>query len=405
MDLPNVDKWARIKGIQVIATGDFTHPEWLKHIKEKLEPTEEGLFRLKPIYKQNNNHLSDGKDPRFMLVTEISSIYSKAGKVRKIHSLIFLPSLSAVEKFNAQLGWIGNLKSDGRPILGLDVEELLKITLDISPDAMLVPAHLWTPWFSVFGSKSGFDSLKEAFGNLSNYIYAIETGLSSDPPMNWRLSCLDQITLISNSDAHSPRKLGREVNVIESELNYPSIINTIKKGDPASFLYTVEFFPQEGKYHYDGHRNCGIVFSPAESRKHKGVCPKCGRPLTIGVMYRVEELADRPQKDKPKDKPDFKSLIPLEEIIAKILGQNPGTKRVDEQYKNLIRIFGSEFALLLDAPISKIKSKGGPQIAEAIKRVREGQVKIEPGYDGVFGKIKIFEEGEINNLSSQKSLF
>lgn len=405
MDLANIDKWARIKGIDVVSTGDFTHPEWLKQIKEKLEPAEPGLFKLKSIYKQKNNHLENSDDPRFILGTEISTIYSKAGRVRKIHSLIFLPDISAVERFNVQLGWIGNLKSDGRPILGLDVKELLKISLDASPDAMFVPAHIWTPWFSVFGSRSGFDSLEEAFGDLADNIYAVETGLSSDPPMNWRLSALDRTTLISNSDAHSPRKLGREANVLESELSYKSITDAIKEGNPEKLLFTIEFFPQEGKYHFDGHRKCNVLFSPAESRKHKGICPKCGQPLTLGVMYRVEQLADRPKDYKPENRPAYKSLIPLEEIIAEKLGQNPGTKAVDKEYKKLIQIFGSEFALLLDASFEQIKSQSDYLMAEAIKKVRENNLDIEPGYDGVFGKIKIFNQDERKNLSSQKSLF
>jgi len=404
MNLPNIDKWARIKGIQVVTTSDFTHPEWLKEIKEKLEPAEPGLFKLKKIYWQNNCHTTS-QDPRFLLTTEISSIYSKDGKTRKVHNLVFMPSLEAVERFNAQLGWIGNLKSDGRPILGLDIQELLKITLDTSSEAMLVPAHLWTPWFSVFGSKSGFDSLEEAFGNLSDNIYAVETGLSSDPAMNWRLSSLDRITLISNSDAHSPRKLGREANVLDCDLSYADIVETIKSGDPKNFLYTIEFFPQEGKYHYDGHRNCDILFSPTESKKHKDLCPKCGKPLTLGVMYRVNELADRPEGQSPKNKHSFKSLIPLEEIVAEVLGQNPGTKAVDREYKTIIEAFGSEFNVLLDASIEDIASKTNDMIAEAISRVRQKKLEIVPGYDGVFGKIKIFKQDELKNLSSQKTLF
>jgi len=404
MDIPNLDKWARIKGIQVLATGDFTHPEWLKHIKEKLEPAEQGLFRLKEIYKQNN-HQNGKEDPRFMLVTEISSIYSKAGKTRKIHSLIFLPNLEAVEKFNVQLGWVGNLKSDGRPILGLDVIELLKITLDASPNGLLIPAHAWTPWFSVFGSRSGFNSLEEAFGPLADNIYAIETGLSSDPLMNWRLSGLDRITLISNSDAHSPRKLGREANVLDTDLNYQSIIGTIKSGDPKKFLYTIEFFPEEGKYHYDGHRLCNIFLNPTESRKYKGICPKCGKPLTLGVAYRVEELADRVEGFRPENKPGYRSLIPLEEIIAEKLKQGVGTKAVEKEYKELIQIFGSEFSLLLDASLEEIESQANHEIAEAIKKVREGNLKIRPGYDGVFGEIKIFGEEERKTIANQKTLF
>ena len=405
MDLAHMRQWAQIKGIHVIATGDFTHPEWLSQIKKQLEPAEPGLFRLKERYHLHSLIATGSPEPRFMLVTEISTIYTKNNRVRKIHSLVFMPSLEAVEKFNAQLGWVGNLKSDGRPILGLDVKELLKIVLETSREAMLVPAHIWTPWFSLFGSRSGFDSLEEAFEDLSPYIYAVETGLSSDPPMNWRLSALDRITLISNSDAHSPKKLGREANILETDLAYKSIVETIKKGDPKTLLATIEFFPQEGKHHYDGHRNCNIAFSPAESREHKGICPKCGKPLTLGVMYRVEQLADRPQGFQPKNRPKYISLIPLEEIVADILGQNVGTKAVEAEYQQLIESFGSEFNLLLNIPVKQIQRQAGPKVAEAIRRVREKELKIKPGYDGVFGEIRIFDEKERQHPLSQESLF
>ncbi len=405
MDLAHIWQWAKIKGIHVVATGDFTHPKWLRQIKEQLQPAEPGLFKLKKKYQPQTFITTNSSEPRFMLVTEISTIYTKNNRVRKIHSLVFMPSLEAVEKFNAQLSWIGNLKSDGRPILGLDVKELLKISLGASPESMLVPAHIWTPWFSLFGSRSGFDSLEEAFEDLSSRVYAAETGLSSDPPMNWRLSTLDRLTLISNSDAHSPRKLGREANILEAELSYKSIIETIKKGDPKTFLTTIEFFPQEGKYHYDGHRNCGIVFSPAESRNNKGICPKCGKPLTLGVMYRVEQLADRPEGFQPPNRPQYISLIPLEEIVADTLGQHPGTKAVESEYQRLIEIFGNEFSLLLDIPLSQIQQQSNATLAKAIKKVREKRLKIVPGYDGVFGKIKIFDNTEKQEPFSQKSLF
>jgi len=257
MDLESLDRWARIKGIKVLGTGDFSHPEWLKSLKEKLEPAEPGLFKLK---KQDNG-------TRFILTNEISCIYSKSNRVRKIHVLIFAPSFEAVEKINTQLSWVGNLRSDGRPILGLDAKELAKIVLDSSQDCLVIPAHAWTPWFSIFGSKSGFDSIKECFEEYSKYIYAIETGLSSDPSMNWRLSALDKITLISNSDSHSPRKIGREANVFDTDLSYGSIAEAIKTKNPQKFLYTVEFFPEEGKYHYDGHRLCNICLSPRNQKK------------------------------------------------------------------------------------------------------------------------------------------
>ncbi|MCD6177687.1 DNA helicase UvrD [bacterium] len=395
MVLENLDKWAKIKGITVLGTGDFTHPEWFRNLKGKLEPAETGLFKLK-----DSDSLT-----RFILTTEISCVYSKLGRVRKIHILIFAPDFETVEKINTQLGWIGNLKADGRPTLGLDAKELLKIVLEISEDCLIVPCHVWTPWYSLFGSRSGFDSIEECFEDYTKYIYAVETGLSSDPAMNWRLSALDNITLISNSDAHSPQKIGREANVFDTELNYFSIIETIKKKNPKKFLYTIEFYPQEGKYHYDGHRNCGISCSPQESKKYNNICPVCGKPLTIGVLSRVEELADRPEGFKPQGAIPFRSLIPLKEIIAEILGFGSETKEVDTEYQNLIRRFGSEFNVLLNVSRQDLEVVTLPEIAEGIIRAREGKVYIEPGYDGVFGKIRIFSKGEKKELSRQKTLF
>ncbi|KPJ56275.1 DNA helicase UvrD [Parcubacteria bacterium DG_74_2] len=394
MDLENMDKWARIKGIKVLGTGDFTHPEWFKQLKEKLIPAEPGLFKLK-----------NDKDTRFILTTEISCIYSKAGKVRKIHIVVFAPSLEIVEKINTQLGWIGNLKADGRPILGLDAKELAKIVLNISEDCLVVPAHLWTPWFGLLGSKSGFDSIEECFEDYSKYIYAVETGLSSDPAMNWRLSSLDKITLISNSDAHSPAKMGREANVFDTELSYPAISNAIKSKNPQKFLYTIEFFPQEGKYHFDGHRNCEICLNPQESKKYNNICPRCGRSLTIGVLNRVDELADRAEGFKPEKAIPFKCLIPLAEIIAECLGMGVSAKAVDKEYKNLIEKFGNEFKVLLNVSEAELKNATLSEIAEGVIRVREGEVNIEPGYDGVFGKIRIFSKTEKKNLATQNTLF
>jgi len=400
MDLENLEKWAKIKGIKVLGTGDFSHPEWFKNLKEKLEPAEPGLFKLK----------NSDSEIRFILTTEISCVYSKAGKVRKIHIIIFAPSFEIVEKINVHLGWIGNLKADGRPILGLDAKELTKIVLNISEDCLIVPAHLMTPWFSLFGSRSGFDSLEECFEEYSKYIYAGETGLSASPDMLWRMPDGRKITLISNSDSHSPHRLGREANVFEGEeLSYQSIINAIKnKGSTSTNLrlaYTIEFFPQEGKYHYDGHRLCGISFSPQESKKSGNICPNCGRPLTIGVLNRVEELADRPEGFKPENTIPFKSLVPLEEIIADALGQMAGTKQVEEEYQNLIKKFGNEFKLLLEVSRQDLETTTLPEIAEGIIRVREGKVFVEPGYDGVYGKIRIFSKGEQKTLSRQGTLF
>jgi len=401
MDLENLDKWAKIKGIKVLGTGDFTHPEWLKSLKEELEPAEPGLYQLKS--KIQNPKSKD--ETRFILTSEISCIYSKGGRVRKIHIVVFSPSFEICEKINTQLGWIGNLKSDGRPILGLDAKELVKIVLNISQDCFIVPAHMWTPWFSIFGSKSGFDSLEECFEDYTKYIFAGETGLSSDPAMNWRLSALDKITLISNSDAHSPPKLGREANLFDTELSYPAIIEAIKSKDPAKFLYTIEFFPQEGKYHYDGHRACNVRLSPQESKKYNNICPNCGKPLTLGVLNRIEELADRPTNFKPKGAIPFKSLIPLEEIIANALAQGTGTKRVDKEYQNLIKEFKKEFEVLLNTSEEDLKRATLAEIAQGIIRVRQGRVSLEPGFDGVYGKIKIFSQNEQKEILKQNTLF
>jgi len=394
MDLESLDKWARIKGIKVLGTGDFTHPEWFYNLKEKLVPAEPGLFKIK---NGDNN-------TRFILTSEISCVYSKKNKVRKIHIIVFAPSFEVVEKINTQLGWIGNLKSDGRPILGLDAKELAKIVLSISQDCLVVPAHIWTPWFAVFGSKSGFDSMEECFEEYTKYIYSVETGLSSDPPMNWRLSALDKITLISNSDAHSPSKIGREANVFNTEMSYRAMAKAIKEKNQKEFLYTIEFFPQEGKYHYDGHRNCNISLSPPESKKYNNICPTCGRPLIIGVMNRVESLADRKAGFNPENAIPFKSLIPLEEIVAESLGMTTASRQVGAEYKNLIKKLGSEFNVLLDASRQELESATLPEIAEGILRVREGKVSITPGYDGVYGKISIFSKGEQKKLSKQGTL-
>jgi len=402
MDVENLDKWARIKGIQVIGTGDFTHPQWLKELKQNLEPAEPGLFKMKKI----------DSEVRFILTVEISSIYSKNNQVRKIHNIIFAPDLGTVEKINTHLGWVGNLTSDGRPILRLDAKELAKIALNASSDCLIVPAHAWTPWFSIFGSKSGFDSIEECFEEYTKYIYAIETGISSDPAMNWRLSTLDNITLISNSDAHSPRKLGREVNVFEGEkIDYNLIVEAIKagpdiqRGNGLRLTQTIEFFPEEGKYHFDGHRKCDICLSPEESKKYNNLCPVCGKPLTIGVMNRVAKLADRPIGAKPAKAIPYKSLIPLEEIIADTLKVGAATKRVAEHYKELTKSIGSEFKVLLDAKREDIVAASLPEIAEGVMRVREGKVNISPGYDGEFGKISIFgKEEKKQSLAGQKTL-
>ena len=408
MVLEMLNLWARKKGIAVMGTGDFTHPQWFLELKEKLVPAEPGLF----VLRRGSGQAAEEDETRFMLTAEISSIYSKGGRVRKVHNLLFAPSLEVVRQINTQLGWIGNLKSDGRPILGLDSKELLKIVSTISEEAYVIPAHAWTPWFSVFGSQSGFDSLTECFEELAPKIFAVETGLSSDPGMNWRLSELDKVALISNSDSHSLPKLGREANVFEgSELSYRAIFQAIKNASAKALSekresvaklkldFTIEFFPEEGKYHYDGHRLHQVVYSPEETARQKGICRSCGRPVTIGVMNRVASLADRPLGYKPPFYTPFKNLVPLEEIIAEAIGQKVGTKAVLQSYEKFIQAFGSEFGVLLDARVEDLGALDDV-VAEGIRRVRAGEIKIAPGYDGEYGKIKIFED-----LPKQKTLF
>lgn len=443
LDLANIEKWAKIKGVDIIATGDFTYPAWFKEISEKLEPAEQGLYKLKnsytitPSFKDEKSSDSnrdakscvstdwdDSKRPvKFFLSTEISLIYSKNDKTRRLHILVFAPSLEVVKKINEHLDKIGNIKSDGRPILGLDAEEFTKIILDKSEKCMVVPAHAWTPWFSVFGSKSGFDSLEECLGKMTPYIYALETGLSSDPAMNWRLSKLDNITLISNSDAHSPSNIAREANIFNLEkLSYNEICNVLKEKNSKKLLGTIEFYPEEGKYHFDGHRDCNIEFSPDETKKHYGLCPVCKKPLTLGVAYRVDSLADRRIEIKhsineqkrqiitPKTTDNLKyipyiNLVGLEKIIAEAKGvKSVHSKAVQNEYKELIKNFGTELKILMDVTYEEmLKKRINPQIIEGIKRVREGKLHIKPGFDGVYGEVEVFKKGE-NEKIRQGSL-
>jgi uncharacterized protein (TIGR00375 family) len=403
MSLECLWKWAQLKGIDVIGTGDFTHPKWLQEMKVKLESIGNNIFKLKKNYQSNDVPLSCRGEVYFMLTAEISCIYSKNGRLRKIHSLVLVPDFSEAEKINAVLSKIGNLSSDGRPIIGLDAKELLRIVLDLSDEAMLVPAHAWTPHFSVFGESSGFDSLEECFDELAPYIHAIETGLSSDPSMNWRLSSLDKITLISNSDAHSPAKLGREANIFDEEISYRSITDAIKT--KKGFLGTIEFFPEEGKYHYDGHRACGISLSPEETIKHNYLCPVCGKRVTVGVMHRVEKLADRKIGFSPSGAPPFYSIIPLPEIISETIKVGVNSKAVKDNYLHLLEKLGNEFNILMDIPLNDIKMAGMPLIGEAIDRMRSGNVHISPGFDGEYGKIRIFEEAERKKIKGQAMLF
>jgi len=385
-------RWAQLKGITVVGTGDFTHPAWVAELQEKLEPAEPGLYRLKPELAVLVDHEipeSCRAEVRFLLTSEISSIYKRHERTRKVHNMIYAPSFTAVASITEKLARIGNIHSDGRPILGLDSEELLRIMLEHAPEALFVPAHAWTPHFSVFGANSGFDSLEECFGELTPHIKVIETGLSSDPPMNWRLSGLEGITLISNSDAHSPSKLGRESNVLNSDLSFKGIKDAFTSGNPQQFLGTIEFFPEEGKYHYDGHRNCNVRLTPEETRKHNRLCPECGKPVTVGVLHRTELLADQPTGHRPPNALPFWSLVPLVEIISEVMGRGVNTKGVTGIYHRLLADVGNEFSILLDVPIVDIEEHGGTLLAMAIQRMREGKVSIAPGYDGEFGRVRM----------------
>lgn len=390
MDIEHIAEWAKWKGIKLMGTGDFTHPFWFSELKKKLKPAGNGLFQFNDTY--------------FILTSEVSNIFSKGGKVRKVHNMIFAPSFDIVEKINRELGRICNLTADGRPMMGLTAKRLLEIVLGVSPECLVVPCHAWTPWFSIFGANSGFDSLEECFEELTKYIYAIETGLSSDPAMNWRLSALDNITLISCSDAHSPAKIGREACVMDAELDYKEIIQAIKKKDKNKLLSTIEFFPEEGKYHYDGHRACNILWSPKETKENKGICPVCKRRITVGVINRVDSLADRPLGFTPNDSIPYKNVIPLQEVISDAIGKEPGTAAVGKEYMKLVQKFGSEFEVLLDTQIEDLKTYASERISQGISRMREGKVKIIPGHDGVYGKIRLFDEEE-EKSKAQMGLF
>jgi len=401
--LESLWKWAQIKGISILGTGDFTHPEWFNELKQKLYVNDNKLFTLKEKYRVNEIPLSCMSEVHFMLTTEVSCIYTKNGRVRKVHSLIFVPDFAAASELSRLLSGIGKLSSDGRPILGIDAKELLSIALDVSDDIMFIPAHAWTPHFSVFGACSGFDSLEECFEELTPHIYAIETGLSSNPLMNQRLSLLDTVTLISYSDAHSPSKLGREANIFDTEISYKDLTDAIKtrKG----FAGTVEFFPEEGKYHYDGHRTCGVSLSPEETVRHNYLCPVCGRKVTVGVMHRVEKLADRKEGCHLQDAPPFYSVIPLQEIIAEVSKKGVSTKTVIDQYLQIIEKLGDELRILLDHPLDDIEHAGSPMLREAISRMRNGRIHVTPGFDGEYGKVKIFGEPEQKVVKGQGLLF
>ncbi len=408
LDLEHLYLWCQLKGVHIVGTGDFVHPAWLKELEEKLEPAEEGLFKLRAKFAKP----MDAQVPpacrgqvRFLLTVEISNIYKRLDKVRKVHNLIWSPSFEAAKKIQAKLGAIGNIKSDGRPILGLDSRDLLEITLEADPMNLFVPAHIWTPWFSALGSMGGFDRIEDCFVDLTDHIYAVETGLSSDPVMNWRLKQLDRFVLVSNSDAHSPSKVGREANLFDTEFSYRGIYNALKDPKDKGLVSTQEFFPEEGKYHYDGHRACQTRLHPRETIKNKGLCPVCGKGVTVGVMARVEELADRPEGEKsPRSRP-YKNLITLPQLIGEAKDVGPAAKAVEQVFHNMLATIGNECHILCDAPLEQIKKSAGDVIAEGVSRMREGKVDIAAGYDGEYGTIKIFSAKERKAIDKQLALF
>jgi uncharacterized protein (TIGR00375 family) len=403
LNLEQLHRWAQRKGIAVVATGDFTHPRWFAELREKLVPAGGGLYAL----REESARAVDAEVPaacrapvRFMLSVEVSSIYSRGDRVRKVHNLIYAPDLESAARVSSRLARIGNIESDGRPILGVDSRDLLEITLESSPDAFLIPAHIWTPWFSALGSQSGFDSISECFADLADHIFAVETGLSSDPAMNWRLSALDRYALVSSSDAHSPDKLGREANLFDCDLSYFAMRDALRERD-AGFLGTLEFFPEEGKYHADGHRKCEVVMTPEEAAACGKACPRCGKPLTGGVLGRVAALADRPAGFRPQGAKPFASLVPLVEVLGEVLGVGAGSKRVWSACQQLVSRVGPELTVLQDAPLEDVGREGPPLLAEALRRMRLGEVRRQAGYDGEYGVVRMFDEEERRRLLAQ----
>ena len=402
-DAPNLDLWARNKGLALIGTGDFTHPAWRQSLRDALVPAEDGLYVLRDDLRLPADACGAAEPTRFVISGEISSIYKRNGKTRKVHNVILLPSLDAADALSRRLELIGNIHSDGRPILGLDSRDLLEITLEACPEAIFIPAHIWTPHFSLFGAFSGFDTIEECFADLTGEIHALETGLSSDPPMNWRISALDRFTLVSNSDAHSPSKLGREANRIDAPLGYAPLKRAIETGE--GFCGTLEFFPEEGKYHLDGHRGCGVRLDPEEAERLGGRCPVCGKRLTIGVQHRAWALSDRPEGYRPAGAKPFESLVPLAEVIAASAGVSAASKGVQQQYLRLLNELGPEFSILRELPAEDIERVAGPCVAEGIRRLRRGQVLRAGGFDGEYGTIELFTEAERAALMGQLALF
>jgi len=387
MEIKTLSEYAKLKGVSLLGTGDFTYHLWLEELKGILKDSGNGLFEYNGI--------------NFMLTAEISSIYTKNGKGRRIHNVIFAPSFDIVDKINSALSGYGNLASDGRPIIGIDAKDLAEVLFGISKEIFLVPGHIWTPYFALFGSKSGFNTIEECFGEYAKDIYALETGLSSDPGMNWRWSELDRFSLISNSDSHSPWKIAREANIFDTEMSYNGVTDALKTKDNKKFLSTIEFFPEEGKYHYDGHRNCNVRFNPSETKKNKGICPKCGKPLTIGVLSRVDELADRPEGFIPKNSIPYKKMIPLAEIIADVIGVGNASKKVAAEYNSIIPKVGTELEVLMEVAEAELLKKIPQKIAKAIINVRNSDVNILPGFDGEYGKIEILKKDALSSKKQQ----
>jgi DNA helicase-2/ATP-dependent DNA helicase PcrA len=405
LDLEHLFVQAQLKGVTVVGTGDFTHPGWFAELERTLRPAEEGLFALRPEVAAALGETvpsSCAAPVRFLLTTEISTIYKRGDRTRKVHHLICLPDLHSVSSLSRALSRIGNLASDGRPILGLDSRDLLELVLAASPRGVLIPAHIWTPWFSVLGSRSGFDAIEDCYRDLAGHIFAVETGLSSDPPMNWRLTALDRYALVSNSDAHSPRKLAREANLFSCELSYGAVFDALR--GRCGFGGTIEFFPEEGKYHFDGHRACGVRLTPEETRGLEGRCPTCGKPVTLGVMYRVEALADGEEGRRPQGAAPFTSLVALAEVLGEVLGTGSGSRAVERSLTQLLHRLGPEIPILRSLPLEELRRAGGPVLAEGIARMRRGEVRIEGGYDGEFGRVHLLEERERAQLAGQHGL-
>ena len=399
-DIEHLSWWALRKGLQVLGTGDFTHPAWAAELRETLVPAEPGLFRVRPELEKR---LLRDSPPvcagtvRFMLSVEISTIYRRGERTRKVHHLIYAPSFDAADRITAALAKIGNLASDGRPILGLDSRDLLDITLSADPGCFLVPAHVWTPWFAVLGSKSGFDAVRECYADLAGHIFAVETGLSSDPAMNWACSSLDSYRLVSNSDAHSPPMLGREATVFDTDLDYFAMAAALRTGNGLDG--TIEFFPEEGKYHLDGHRKCGVRVEPEQTRELDTICPQCGKPLTVGVLHRIAELADRPAGFRPPGAAGFTSLVQLPGIVGEILATGPKSKKVVGEVGRLVAALGPELSILRETPLDELRRAGGSLLSEGIARLRRGEVIRDAGYDGEYGTIRLFQPGELDGTA------